>query len=493
MGRRHYDRRRSRLEAAMSLRARLLLAFAAVVLVPIALLGFGVRQEMYKRLAAEYQVRVDAVVDTIREDLTRQSAAIADRLTSLESAIQTDNRFRLAAVAGVDSEREYLLDYAGTAMRLTGLTMLQIQDGDGRILSSGHFRNEHGRIDSGLAVALSNRRDVALAIARGPDREFPALARARPLVIGGRPFTLVGGVRVDEAFLARLAGDRANAVSLRYASTTLSTTAEPARTDNAAVAELAIPVIRSGTGTSPEVVSGQLEVTQSLTPLQSLLRSADAWFFLTAASAVFTALLLAVWVSSRISRPLAALADKTAVLDLDRLDIDFDAGTDEVGRSSRLLGDLASRLRVSTGRVREAERRATIGDLARQVNHDVKNGLIPLRNVMRHLTEVERDNPDGLASVFRERRQTIDSSLAYLETLAASYQRLSPPIDRRDIDVNAIVTAVARAAQGHEQVTIQTELTNLPRVVGDPVAFRRILDNLIANAVDSLEAQPGRI
>jgi two-component system nitrogen regulation sensor histidine kinase NtrY len=204
-------------------------------------------------------------------------------------------------------------------------------------------------------------------------------------------------------------------------------------------------------------------------------------------------LLLAVWVSSRISRPLAALADKTAVLDLDRLDVEFDAGTDEVGRLSRLLGDLAARLRAGTARIREAERRATVGDLARQVNHDIKNGLIPLRNVVRHLSEVERDDPGALAAVFAERRPTIDSSLAYLETLAVSYQRLSPPLDRRDCDLNALITDVTRATHGHAHIAFETDLADLPRVVGDPVAFRRILENLIANAADSLRSQPGRI
>jgi two-component system nitrogen regulation sensor histidine kinase NtrY len=213
----------------------------------------------------------------------------------------------------------------------------------------------------------------------------------------------------------------------------------------------------------------------------------------TATGASITALLLAVWVSSRISRPLAALADKTAVLDLDRLDVEFDAGSDEVGRLSRLLGDLAARLRQGTARIREAERRATVGDLARQVNHDIKNGLIPLRNVVRHLTQIERDDPGALAGVFAERRQTIDSSIAYLETLAVSYQRLSPPLERRDCDLNALITDVTRAAQGHEHVTFETDLAALPRVIGDPVAFRRILENLIANAVDSLRSQPGRI
>ena len=198
----------------MSLRSRLLLAFAAVVLIPIVLLAFGLRQEMARRLSEEYQVRVDRVVEVIREDLDRESASIAARLASLESAILNDNRFRLAAVGGVESEREYLLDYAGTAMRLTGLSMLQIQDGDDRIVSSGHFRNEHGRVESGLASALLGTPGVALVATRGAERDFLALARAVSFRIGGRTFTLVGGVAVDEAFLARLARDRSIAVSL---------------------------------------------------------------------------------------------------------------------------------------------------------------------------------------------------------------------------------------------------------------------------------------
>jgi signal transduction histidine kinase len=66
-------------------------------------------------------------------------------------------------------------------------------------------------------------------------------------------------------------------------------------------------------------------------------------------------------------------------------------------------------------------------------------------------------------------------------------------VERRDCDLNALISDVVRAAQGHEQVTVEAEPTNLPRVVGDPLAFRRILENLIANAVDSLESRPGRV
>ena len=90
----------------MSLRTRLLLAFAAVVLIPIALLAFGVRQEMSRRLSNEYQRRVDGVVEVIGEDLARESAGIAERLASLERALVNDNQFRSAAVAGAETGRE---------------------------------------------------------------------------------------------------------------------------------------------------------------------------------------------------------------------------------------------------------------------------------------------------------------------------------------------------------------------------------------------------
>ncbi len=205
---------------------------------------------------------------TIREDLARESAGIDERLASLERALLTDNRFRLAAVAGVDSERNYLLDYAATAMRLTGLSMLQIQDGDGRILSSGHFRNEHGRVEPGLASALHKTPGVSFVKTRGPEKEFLALARAKSFEISGRAFTIIGGVVVDAAWLERLARDRAIAVSLRYPGGTLSTATDtPVTNDDPAVGELQLPVIHNPTGTAFEIAQADLAVTQSMAPL----------------------------------------------------------------------------------------------------------------------------------------------------------------------------------------------------------------------------------
>ncbi len=201
---------------AMSLRTRLIIAFAAVVLIQIALLAFGLRQDMTRRLSQEYQHRVQTVVDVI----PRGSRARAPRSPSGSRRSRARCRTTIVFVSrpwlGVESEREYLLDYAGTAMRLSGLSMLQIQDADGAHSQLGALPQRTWPHRGGPGARAEHTRGVALVTARGPEREFLALARAEPFVISGREFTIVGGLAVDEAFLARLARDRASAVSLRY-------------------------------------------------------------------------------------------------------------------------------------------------------------------------------------------------------------------------------------------------------------------------------------
>src|SRR6266850_2869191 len=82
-------------------------------------------------------------------------------------------------------------------------------------------------------------------------------------------------------------------------------------------------------------------------------------------------------------------------------------------------------------------------DIARQLNHDVKNGLVPVRNVFRHLAQVARHEPERLPAVLLERQATVEAGIAYLETLARNYASRSPGFDRRPCDLNAIVSDVA--------------------------------------------------
>jgi signal transduction histidine kinase len=202
------------------------------------------------------------------------------------------------------------------------------------------------------------------------------------------------------------------------------------------------------------------------------------------------ALALAAWLARLISRPLTELAGKTAAIDFDRLDVDFATERqDEIGALSRLLGAMTTRLRTGAARLRDVERRVAMGDLARQVNHDIKNGLVPIRNVLRHMEEVARDRPDALRTVFEERRETLESSVAYLDTLARNYARLSPAAAPEVCDVNAMVSEVVRASGA---AMVRTQLADgLPPAAADRLMLRRVLENLVGNAADSVASVPG--
>jgi signal transduction histidine kinase len=494
----------------MNFRVRLFFIFLISVLVPVVILGWLIRGEMTGRITEQYRGRVESLIEVIAGDLDSRGTSIATSIETLGKAMIDDNRFRRAATGDQDDDRRYLLDYAGRAMKMSGLSMLQIQDQSGRVISSGHFRNEYDRIDRGLTDLLTLVPDqVAIVEVRAPDAPFIALARMDSLSIGGRKFSIIGGVKVDEDFFGRLStiddlsvrmvfpGGKEDQI-VRKQDEISREAGEVAREkenivgeNGAIIREMGVPFIdlaRSGPGTA------FFRVSHSMAELDDVKAGIDKWFLFILIVTVVLALILVSWLSVRISRPLTDLADRTAGLDLDRLDVEFDLGRrDEIGTLSRVLGEMTARLRSSAVRIRDAERAATLGELARQVNHDIKNGLTPIRNVFRHLEEVAGNDPTSLPEVFGERSGTVDSSIGYLEKLASNYARLSPVVEKTDVDLDDIIARVLADYGVAGNVVLAEDLCGKAYVHGDPLSLRRIVENLAGNAIGSLGPEGGTV
>ncbi|PYO93944.1 MAG: hypothetical protein DMD62_07615 [Gemmatimonadetes bacterium] len=418
----------------MKFRTRLLISFGVVVLIPLLVFGLGIRWEMARRVTGEDQRRVRALAGVINADIAREDDRIRGRLAALKRALDDDYKFRGVVVRGDD--RGYALDYAGNAMRVAGLDFLQIQDDEGRIVSSGHFRNEFDRLGPALPGA-----GPVLVRAATAEGSFLALVSSDTMSIGVRRFRLLGGVAVDSQFLARLARDPELGVRLSL----------PNDTSNADSGKIVVgppttlPYVDAVDGPG-RVEQARIVVTRSSALLTALQRNVNLWFAAAVLIAALAALLLAGWLSTRISEPVEA-------------------------------------------RIGDMERRIAIGDLARQVNHDVKNGLAPLRNVFRHLTQVARDKPAELPQVFTARQGTVESSIDYLETLAANYAKLSPAPERKATDVNAVV----RETIGGSTLVKARLGEGLPPVSADALVLRRIIENLVSNAVDSIDGKSGSV
>jgi signal transduction histidine kinase len=469
----------------VSFRSRLLIAFALAAIIPLGLLAYGVRRQLTARLVTQHEQRVQALARVVERDLQRESASVATRLESIARALRTDDRFRLG-------DRAYVLDWGERAMRTSGLSMLQLHDADGRIVSSGHFRNEFDRLQPELPRLVRAASGAVLVRARAPEGPFLALTRVDSVVLGDRRYDIVGGVRVDSAFLRRFAVDDGLAVSLETPADSLRA-GSPAGTSAADV--VAAIQLAYTDADSTRLASATLRIAYTIPELETLRRDVDRWFLGAMALVVTAAVLLAAWLSSRLSGPLTNLAQAMSSIDLDSPDLAIAAGRDdELGTLARRLGSLSARLRASASRLRQAERRATVGDMARQVNHDIKNGLVPIRNVLRHLVQVQEQDPQQLASVFAERRATLESSVGYLDTLARNYARLTPRVDRRAVDVNGIVQELVASSATSGGVNLRTRLSDgLPRANGDPVIVRRIIDNLVRNAIESIDGRGGDV
>jgi signal transduction histidine kinase len=477
----------------LSFRAKLLLACLPLALAPLVFFGWGTRREVSARLDAQYAERVNALADVIEDELIAQSEALSARLDRLADAMAADNRLRIALVEGPSGgSRAYLLDYAERAMPLAGLDVLRIQDEQGRVLSSGHFRNEFDALDPALPTALENARDGAvLATFQTPSGTVFALASGRKLSIGPRTVTLVGGAAVDSTFIDRLAMGTGLSVELRMPGSdeVPPVAAGPTR-------EVPLPV-----AAEDGITTATFVVHASDAPLVELQRDVNRMLLAASGLAAGLALLLAFVVSASLSKPIEGLAEEAERLDLNHLDGSFDTERlDEIGALSRVLDRMTHRLRASASRLRDAERRATTGEIARQVNHDVKNGLIPIRNVVSHLAQLARERPAEMPGVFLERQSTLESSVQYLQSLAANYARLTPTLEKKSCDLNAIARAVVAeanelrgAAPGTGARVVAELAERLPRVHADPVALRRILDNLVVNAVESLDGGKGRV
>ncbi len=477
----------------MSFRTRLFLAFLAAVLIPLGILAWGVRREMSARLSGEYDQRITALIGIIGADLDAERRTIGSRLDALASDLAGDSRVRLAARGDTDAQR-WLIDYAGPAMRAAGLDLLQLHDGAGRIVSSGHFRNDFDRPASHFAAQLGSAgAGGALVRAATAEGEFVALARLDSVQVGTEWYALVGGIRVDSARLARLSRDPDLRVSLTLSGDSNAATADGERV----AAQLALPFIdartaeRENRGTVSD--SARLVVLQREGTLDALRRSVDLWFGAALALVLAMAILLAGWLSLQVSRPLGELLRKTAAIDLDKLDQEFATDrNDEIGALSRVLADMSQRLRTSTTRLREVERRAAVGDVARQVNHDVKNGLVPIRHVLRHLEQVAREDPAALPAIFAERQGTLESSVQYLEQLASKYAKLSPSLAQDVTDPNAVARAIVGATRRGRALVLELA-EDVPTVRADAIVLRRILENLLGNAFDSLNGADGRV
>lgn len=162
---------------------------------------------------------------------------------------------------------------------------------------------------------------------------------------------------------------------------------------------------------------------------------------------------------------------------------------DEIGQLTQGVNRMAADLKTNLERRISAERVAAWRDVARQIAHEIKNPLFPIRVSVENLQKA-RSQPEIFDSICDECTQTIIEEVDRLQRMVDEFHQFArmPLPDRKPSNLNQIVEHTLNLyAQSLSRVQIEPDLhPDLPSISIDPEQIARVLQNLIKNAVEAM-------
>lgn len=484
----------------MTFRGRLTIGGLVVAWLPVLGLGLLLRSEAISRLEDASERRVADRTEEIAENWNADLAELEARLAFLQDMLREDIQSRTALRRG---------DFSGVQQMFERLheadDFAYLLGAGGQILVASHFPGDRGRTSPELTATADAASAPLIATVPFPSGDTLALIRSERLAIADTLTLLVG---------SRLNSIRTFAVGTQeslWATPESGNTVDPSNTSKRWLAGDNPTATPEDQDHLPQPIAQVLWLgwsqRQSTTlvklvvewqdPLRAaIVASFDRVLIFSLLGSAALALLLGHAMAKRLSRPVERISAAARSVHLGRLDVSFGRGGGrELDRLGFFLTGMLNRIREGLAKVRDAEKRATTGELARQVNHDVRNGLIPIRNVVKHLTEAGRDGPMALAEAFAARSGTLTGSLDYLGDLADQYRAVATHGQRESTDLCEIARSVLETSVAWPAgVQVVHELGGCPAYVEiDSLALRRVIENLITNAVAAVEPSGGSV
>lgn len=461
-----------------------------------------------ERFTKQYQSRIDSSLQAIDQELAIRHSVMLNQLQQFSEKIRESVEFRVETAIKQNYHHPLVIQFASNFMSIMGFGALEVTNDKGMVISSGHRVSTIGADLSNLIGKLQASRDEPAFVnfeRPGIDSLF-CLAGLDSVTYSNQKYYIIGGFEISNDFMKGLQGDASQVVAILPPGTIHSS--RPDENDSLIAAnlheipsgeEVAIHLddarylgknIRKSFYTTHTSLKIPIYLLHPQTELYRLLSEIDTFFTRIYAGTFVITIFISFLLTTLVTRRLKRLSNTAESLSLDTLDVEFNAGgVDEVGVLSNKLQEMVKRLRQNLVELSVAEQKAAFADIARQVNHDIKNGFIPIRHVMKHWEEVAEENPEELLRYFKERKATVIESLNYLENLARNYSRVRPTINLTNVNVNHLIRALLKNYQfsynGKVKYRIKLDSGN-PFVEADITQLRRAFENILRNAIEAL-------
>ncbi len=196
--------------------------------------------------------------------------------------------------------------------------------------------------------------------------------------------------------------------------------------------------------------------------------------------------------------PLRVLTRKISQTNLDQLNEPIPwHSNDEIGTLIKKYNQMLVNLKGSKQELSSTEKQSAWREMARQVAHEIKNPLTPMKLTLQQLQRtIRRDDPDALAKVSRAMESVIEQidNIGYIAQSFSDIARMPPP-QNEVFEVTAVLNKAYELYSSNKNLVLSREIAPGPLYVsGDRQQFGASISNLIINAQQSVpDSRPTEI
>ncbi|MFT4533219.1 MAG: signal transduction histidine kinase [Saprospiraceae bacterium] len=199
---------------------------------------------------------------------------------------------------------------------------------------------------------------------------------------------------------------------------------------------------------------------------------------------------LAIAIGNSITKPLAILSKKLKDFKLGKTNKVLDWDTkDEIGILINEYNTLTEKLDESVSILARTERDIAWREMAKQVAHEIKNPLTPMKLSIQYLEKAVKSNPEAATGMIERVSATLIEQINNLNQIANEFSNFAtmPKASNEKIIINEIVEAIHDLFRKREDMDIQmTEPIDDLFVFADRNHLVRILNNIVKNAIQAI-------
>ena len=207
---------------------------------------------------------------------------------------------------------------------------------------------------------------------------------------------------------------------------------------------------------------------------------------------------LAVLIARSITKPLSILNQKLSQLKFGKRNelITWEA-EDEIGTLINNYNTMVNQLEDSAQLLAKTERDSAWREMAKQVAHEIKNPLTPMKMYIQHLEKAIKQRPEDASDIAKRISKTLLEQVDNLTQIANSFGNFAelPQSSNEKIELNTVVEVVHNLFRKRDDMDIKlSEPIDTIFVYADKNQLIRILNNLVKNATEAIpKDRVGRI